>query len=70
MVRNRIKRRLREVVRLNAPLHARPGHDYVLIGKPSAVKAPFEGLVDDVLNAFGAAGARGRSTTAGSRRSN
>ena len=54
VVRNRIKRRLREAVRLNAPQHARPGHDYVLIGRPSAVKAPFGRLVDDLMQAFGA----------------
>ena len=40
--RNRIRRRLREVVRLSPPSHMRPGHDYVLIGRRAALSAPFE----------------------------
>lgn len=40
--RNRIRRRLREVVRLSATESAmRPGHDYVLIGRRAALAAPF-----------------------------
>ena len=33
VARNRAKRRLREVARLDLPAKAKPGHDYVLIGK-------------------------------------
>ena len=33
VARNRAKRRLREIARLELPHHARPGWDYVLIGK-------------------------------------
>ena len=33
VARNRAKRRLREIARLDLPIHARPGWDYVLIGK-------------------------------------
>ena len=33
VARNRAKRRLREIARLELPFHARPGWDYVLIGK-------------------------------------
>ncbi len=48
VARNRAKRRLREVVRLNLPEHGRPGWDYVLIGKPSAtVEKPFADLQRD-----------------------
>ncbi len=36
--RNRIRRRLREVVRLSPPSHMRPGHDYVLIGRRAALE--------------------------------
>lgn len=40
--RNRIRRRLREVVRLSATGSAMcPGHDYVLIGRRAALAAPF-----------------------------
>lgn len=52
VVRNRIRRRLREAVRLAAPQTARPGHDYVLIGRRSAVKAPFANLVADLTRAL------------------
>ncbi len=45
--RNRVRRRLREVVRL-APAEAmRPGYDYVLIGRTAALKLPFDRLVED-----------------------
>jgi len=40
--RNRIRRRLREAVRLSAAGDAmRPGHDYVLVGRRAALAAPF-----------------------------
>lgn len=35
VARNRAKRRLRELARLVLPLAGRPGHDYVLIGRPA-----------------------------------
>jgi ribonuclease P protein component len=34
VARNRAKRRLREIARLELPLHGRPGWDYVLVGRP------------------------------------
>ena len=40
--RNRVRRRLREVVRLSPPSRMRPGHDYVLIGRRAALERPFE----------------------------
>ena len=42
--RNRVRRRLREIVRLSASgggAHLRPGHNYVLIGRRAALAAPF-----------------------------
>lgn len=39
--RNRVRRRLRELVRLAAGYGMRPGHDYVLIGRRPALAAPF-----------------------------
>jgi ribonuclease P protein component len=62
--RNRVRRRLREVVRLVpgtelcAPLFA--GHDYVLIGRRAALKAPFGDMVrelDAALRRLHASGA-------------
>ena len=36
VLRNRAKRRLREIARLHLPQGARPGWDYVLVGRPDA----------------------------------
>lgn len=46
--RNRIRRRLREAVRLVAPLEARPGFDYVLIGRREALSLQFQQLTSDL----------------------
>jgi ribonuclease P protein component len=53
VVRNRIKRRLREAMRLAAALHARAGHDYVVIGRRAALDASFATILDDLEAAFG-----------------
>lgn len=45
--RNRIRRRLRELVRLSGAT-MKTGHDYVLIGRRSALNAPFEGMADEL----------------------
>ena len=45
--RNRVRRRLREVVRLSPPSRMRPGHDYVLIGRRAALNAPFERIKEE-----------------------
>ncbi|MCP4933699.1 MAG: ribonuclease P protein component [bacterium] len=52
VVRNRIKRRLREAVRLIAPQKARNGYEYVLIGRKSTLKRPFSALLHDLTIAF------------------
>lgn len=49
--RNRIRRRLRELVRLS-PGPLRTGHDYVLIGRRSALNAPFDKMTDDLTRAL------------------
>ncbi|MCB1591045.1 MAG: ribonuclease P protein component [Alphaproteobacteria bacterium] len=46
--RNRIKRRLRSVVCDVLPLYARPGVDYVLIGRPQTATRPYESLCGDL----------------------
>jgi ribonuclease P protein component len=51
--RNRVRRRLREVVRLAPPDVMRKGHDYVLIGRRAALALPFQRLVEDFTNALG-----------------
>ena len=44
VVRNRIRRRLREVVRLGETLPLRPDHDYVLIARRDALSMDFRAL--------------------------
>jgi|SRR5581483_1139428 ribonuclease P protein component len=58
--RNRVRRRLREVVR-RSPAAMRPGHDYVLIGRRAALTAPFANLIDEFERALRRAHAGGRS---------
>jgi ribonuclease P protein component len=45
--RNRVRRRLREVVRLSAAENLPIGHDYVLIGRRGALSLPFERMTED-----------------------
>jgi ribonuclease P protein component len=62
--RNRVRRRLREMVRvtaagagglLDAPDDGRlhPGHDYVLVGRRAALAAPFADMVQEFTGALG-----------------
>jgi ribonuclease P protein component len=51
--RNRVRRRLREMVRLAPAAQMRPGYDYVLIGRGAALRMPFERLVEDFGRALG-----------------
>ena len=50
--RNRVRRRLREVVRLAPEAPLRPGYDYVLIGRAAGLKRPFDGLQNDIAMAL------------------
>lgn len=50
--RNRVRRRLREVVRLAPRTAMRSGHDYVLIGRRAALDLPFQRLADDFSRAL------------------
>jgi ribonuclease P protein component len=52
VTRNRIRRRLREALRLVAPLAARSGCDYVLVARPGALTQPFADLLRDLDSAF------------------
>lgn len=54
VTRNRIRRRLKEAVRLVAPSAARAGHDYVLIAREAAETRPFAALERDLAAAFAA----------------
>ncbi|HEV2623725.1 MAG TPA: ribonuclease P protein component [Xanthobacteraceae bacterium] len=50
--RNRVRRRLRELVRLAPPAALCPGHDYVLIGRRAALKAPFGDMMKELSGAL------------------
>ena len=43
--RNRIRRRLREALRLGGALGAKPGRDYVFVARRAALSAPFPELL-------------------------
>jgi ribonuclease P protein component len=45
--RNRVRRRLREIVRLTGTDRIRAGHDYVLVGRRAALAMPFERIKQD-----------------------
>jgi ribonuclease P protein component len=53
VVRNRAKRRLRDVVRAVFPAAARPGWDYVLVARPGAtIERDFAAMLDDLREAL------------------
>lgn len=58
VIRNRIRRRLREAVRAAGPLHAAAGTDYVFIARRPALVQPFERLVADVASGLDQVSAR------------
>lgn len=55
--RNRARRRLRAAVDQVMPLHAAPGHDYVVIARAGTAKRPFAALVGDLETALRQLGA-------------
>ena len=50
--RNRVRRRLKEVVRLLGATGLPSGHDYVLIGRRAALSLPFEQITEDFTRAL------------------
>lgn len=52
VIRNRIRRRLREAARQLLPLHGRPGYDYVFIARAAAHDRPYAQLLDDIRRAL------------------
>ena len=52
VMRNRIKRRLKEAARLTLPDIAQPGFDYVLIGRAASAKRDFELIRKDIRAAL------------------
>lgn len=52
VLRNRIRRRLKELVRTISGEHAAAGCDYVLIARPGAADRPFDDMRHDLIQAF------------------
>ena len=52
VVRNRIRRRLREAVKQVFPLKSTPNHDYVIIGKHGALTQNFTSILKDLEQAL------------------
>jgi ribonuclease P protein component len=50
--RNRVRRRLRDIVRRSTAEALRSGYDYVLIGRRTALARPFEQMIEDFTNAL------------------
>jgi ribonuclease P protein component len=51
VMRNRIRRRIKEAARLTLPQLAQTQYDYVLIGRMAAEKRAFEDLRKDIISA-------------------
>jgi ribonuclease P protein component len=52
VLRNRVRRRLKETVRLEAGRWARPGYDYVVIARAGALTRSFEDIRKDLRAAL------------------
>jgi ribonuclease P protein component len=50
--RNRARRRLKEAVRQVAPVHARPGYDYVIIARRGTLTHAFPDIVKELKTAL------------------
>jgi len=64
--RNRIRRRFRAAMREIGPGLARPGHDYVIVGRRGALKVSYPALLAELGHAFHVVhGAKGSKRAAG-----
>ncbi len=52
VVRNRVRRRLREAVRVRAAADMAAGHDYVIVGRKDVLNASFEQLAQELSQRF------------------
>jgi len=52
VMRNRVRRRLKEAARLSFPEAAKAGTDYVLVGRIEAASLPFPSLIADLKQAL------------------
>jgi ribonuclease P protein component len=52
VTRNRIRRRLKAAVSAVSPIHACPGHDYVIVARRAAFDRPYASLISDLERAL------------------
>jgi ribonuclease P protein component len=52
VVRNRIRRRLKEAIRVHATRDMTPGTDYVVVGRRELLKTPFDDLKAELSRRF------------------
>ncbi len=52
VVRNRVRRRLREIARAVIPARARPDLDYVLVGRQGAIVRDFAAMQGELVDAL------------------
>ncbi len=50
--RNRVRRRLRDIVKRSAADSLRAGYDYVLVGRRTALSRQFDHMIEDFSNAL------------------
>ncbi len=67
VVRNRVKRRLREAVRIHAAARMSPGTDYVIVGRLDCLSAPFEDLAGELSRRIARPAARPATRPSGPR---
>jgi ribonuclease P protein component len=67
VVRNRMKRRFRELLRAALPTQGLPNHDHVLIGRAGGVERDFHRMAEELAQALERARA-GKGDPAGGRR--
>jgi len=63
--RNRMRRRLKEAVRLTAGFDMKPGHDYVVVARRDALHAPFSALANALAKRFRQPGHAGETRNRG-----
>ena len=61
--RNRVRRRLRELVKRADVISMRPHHDYVIVGRRAALERGFAAMLDDFHAALRRLGHAGNRTT-------
>ncbi|MFN3990750.1 MAG: ribonuclease P protein component [Erythrobacter sp.] len=66
VVRNRMKRRFRELLRAVLPTHGLPDHDHVLIGRVGGIERDFHRMAEELAGALARA-AQGKSDPAPAR---